>query len=83
MTSADYAALITSCAAVALALIGAGAWAVRHVIANDYTVTGSGSFKFSRRAIPAPKTPAPKLIVVSPGDSLIPAQRDGSEGRRM
>jgi hypothetical protein len=67
MTSADYATLIASCAVVILAAIGAGTWAVRHVIANDYTVTGSGSFKFARRSIPAPKPPAPRVVIVGDG----------------
>ena len=69
MNGIDWGALIAVAGAVALGAIAALYRGARYLIDNDYVVTASGSFKFARRAIPVPKPPAPRVVIV-PGNGV-------------
>ena len=86
MNTAEWALIAGPSAAVILAAITAiGVLrALRHLAENGYKATFTGpSLKVEKQAPAMPKPPAPKLIVVSPGDAVVPAQRETADGSRM
>jgi len=69
MTATDYAYLIFAVAIGIAVLALIGYWAMRYLIANDYVITASGSFKVAKRALPVTRPPAPKVVIV-PGNGV-------------